>query len=409
MKTHLFLMLTLLLYGVGYSQSNSWINTSLTIHGTDYFKDISLSDKMNGLAIGIDHTGYNPRYKTTDGGNTWTRQNWNYRGNACIHYNKNGDAITAKIDLATSNVLRISNNYATNWSTIAAPSINSQWGTKSCWIKSATEYFVVGAGGWGNDDGVYRRKNGVWEHVIKSVDATKIYFVDDQVGFVGTQYGDLYRTLDSGNTWENINYPGSKQIDEINAVSKDLIYMGQYKTTDGGKNWSSVSFGIEIIGRYHFFNELEAYGVTGQTDVYATSDGGSNWTLISTNKIIDNPDEIACCDKFIFMKDKIFALSDAKPKIYLMNVDTTLSTNEFSKTSVEIFPNPANDYLNIKAETAINDISIYDLKGRLVKTASFNNNSSNENQLKIASLAQGLYFLEMKFGQFTLTKKFFKN
>lgn len=408
MKNYFLSILAFLFFSSIYCQSNSWVTTSLTAHETDYFKDISFSDDKNGLAIGIDYSEYNTRYKTVDGGSTWTRQNWTFRGNACIHYNEQGNAITARESLAVNNIVTISGDYASSWSNVGAPTINSQFETTSCWINSTTEYFVAGAGGWGTDDGVYRRKNGAWEHVLENINATKIVFIDDNIGFVGTQYGDLYRTTDSGDNWEELDYPSGGQIDNINALSKDIIYIGEYKTVDGGENWTRPDF-TSFLVRYHFFNEAEAYGVAG-SDVYATSDGGENWTLLSTNKIADIADEIDCCKKYIFTKDKIFALSNSKPKIYLINIDTTLSTDNLSITdTIKVFPNPTSDTLILKTNAPISSVSIYGINGRLTKKVALRGNDLYNNSLDVSSLAKGIYFLEIQSNNAKFIKRFLKN
>lgn len=58
-----------------------------------------------------------------------------------------------------------------------------------------------------------------------------------------------------------------------------------------------------------------------------------------------------------------------------------------------IYPNPANDVLHIKANSAIKSIEIYDVQGKIIQTKI--TNVENE-VLDVSNLTQGLYFLMIK-------------
>lgn len=75
---------------------------------------------------------------------------------------------------------------------------------------------------------------------------------------------------------------------------------------------------------------------------------------------------------------------------------TTLSTeiSENNRTnSIEVYPNPATDYLTIRNFTSENiNIHITDILGQVVMTSSL---SSNENRLSISGLNDGIYFIKL--------------
>ena len=82
-----------------------------------------------------------------------------------------------------------------------------------------------------------------------------------------------------------------------------------------------------------------------------------------------------------------------------------------NKGSLNIYPNPATDELNIKLNNLgdVALINIYDLQGRLIQSEKAIKNESNQ-KISITNLVSGLYFisLEKSNGQKT-TGKFIKN
>lgn len=81
----------------------------------------------------------------------------------------------------------------------------------------------------------------------------------------------------------------------------------------------------------------------------------------------------------------------------------SLSTEEFSELTFEIYPNPTSEYLNIK--TQVNDYSfkVYNSLGQkmhIVKT---------QDNLDISNLSNGIYFLEIENELSSSTKKFIKH
>jgi hypothetical protein len=73
---------------------------------------------------------------------------------------------------------------------------------------------------------------------------------------------------------------------------------------------------------------------------------------------------------------------------YLVD-STTLGTNdvEFANNSISLYPNPANDVLNISSSKSITKIEVFDMQGRNVAS---NNNASNVN---VAALGKGAYIV----------------
>lgn len=79
--------------------------------------------------------------------------------------------------------------------------------------------------------------------------------------------------------------------------------------------------------------------------------------------------------------------------------------------NIQIYPNPANDYITINGFTASGndlEISLFDLSGRLVKTVKYVGGVAND-QLYVGDLARGTYLLKLKTGEFEGVKKHILN
>ncbi|WP_339836564.1 T9SS type A sorting domain-containing protein [uncultured Flavobacterium sp.] len=61
--------------------------------------------------------------------------------------------------------------------------------------------------------------------------------------------------------------------------------------------------------------------------------------------------------------------------------------------SVGVYPNPVNDMVNIKANTAISSIEIYDVQGRIVHKKITNQKTES---IDVAAYSNGIYFLKIK-------------
>jgi len=91
------------------------------------------------------------------------------------------------------------------------------------------------------------------------------------------------------------------------------------------------------------------------------------------------------------------------PIVY--NPKTGINTIDYSQ-SIDIFPNPADDYIMIKNNiSSKKDIFIYNSLGKLIfKSVSYNRLTKTN----ISQLKQGIYFVIIKTGNNTYTGKFIK-
>lgn len=86
-----------------------------------------------------------------------------------------------------------------------------------------------------------------------------------------------------------------------------------------------------------------------------------------------------------------------------------LSNYELQKSKFNLYPNPANNVVNISnsENLLIKQVKIYDLSGKLISTQSFNNET--EIQLNVDDLASDNYMLHLQTNEGTIVKKLVKN
>lgn len=121
-------------------------------------------------------------------------------------------------------------------------------------------------------------------------------FINELVGFTGSLEGNVFKTIDGGETWSYIGekFPISKPIlCGISCVEGLVFATGNYtepaeffKSTDEGESWeytrldSLLSAAVEV----QFLNADEGYisgmGLEGKGTIIYTSDGGNSWKIV---------------------------------------------------------------------------------------------------------------------------------
>ena len=74
---------------------------------------------------------------------------------------------------------------------------------------------------------------------------------------------------------------------------------------------------------------------------------------------------------------------------------------------IAIYPNPVSDRLTVNIDPSIEAVSyqVLDVQGKVIQTG---NLSTTNSQIEVAGYAQGIYFLNLKTAQESLSLKFVK-
>lgn len=145
-------------------------------------------------------------------------------------------------------------------------------------------------------------------------------------------------------------------------------------TVDGGE--AIASLGTTVAGSWQSIN-------VPMTDFAALG----NKTKITQLLIDPNSPIILFVDNFYFYKG------------------IPLSTNEFVKSLFKVYPNPANEIVNLSSDSIIGDITVYNTLGQIVSKQT---STSNEASVNISGLSNGVYILTAQVGSELVRKQFIK-
>jgi hypothetical protein len=85
-----------------------------------------------------------------------------------------------------------------------------------------------------------------------------------------------------------------------------------------------------------------------------------------------------------------------------ISLSSTSDVIELSKNEVTVYPNPANDILNITANGEVSNVVISTLDGKVMKT-------SNESSVDVSNLTSGMYIYQVTVNGKVSTGNFVKN
>jgi photosystem II stability/assembly factor-like uncharacterized protein len=247
---------------------------SNTITGTMY--DVDLVDQTTGYACGFGEVR-----KTTDGGQTWTRQAIPLQGNL------------VGIDFVSA---------TTGWVVGAEGSVYKTVDGGSVWLRQRhdTSQFYTGVSfvsateGWvcGNSTILHTTDGGItWvtQTVPAGADAIEVRFVDSQNGWAAGALRTILHTTNGGQTWtlqlggvfeDPANRYPFNGLDATDAANAIAVGGGNsiYTTTNGGSQWLSRGSGSGTIPfRFARTDSSHLWSANSNSEVLYTVNGGKKW------------------------------------------------------------------------------------------------------------------------------------
>jgi hypothetical protein len=184
---------------------------------------------------------------------------------------------------------------------------------------------------------------------------------------------------------------------------------GSINSSTTGSTIHSNSLNFNFVSNWHHYilrknNALIEIYIDNQlvssSNIFSTIDYTNNWLRIGDRSNINNNligirtlDDIGIWDRALTQTE----ITDLYTGV--------LSSESFTNTSsFQLYPNPANDYMQFKSSDMVDKISIYNALGQLVQENKIN---SLEGAISIEHLAQGSYFVKVnnQNTSYTLLKK----
>ena len=170
-------------------------------------------------------------------------------------------------------------------------------------ITSTGDTMYVGT----NDGDVYRSLNSgadlAW---WGGMPGKRIYVIEvrDTVVFAGTDGSGVLKTTDNGGSWTDANYGMSDPwIRDLKFNGSDLFaatyYNGVYRSTNDGVTWSTANAGLAGGGREFAFNGENLF-ILMSRGIYMSTDNGGQWSCITLGLMNLNVQALAVSGNDLF-------------------------------------------------------------------------------------------------------------
>ena len=381
--------------GNNWFQSSKGINNSMVdIFEKDYSGKVYALSRFVGLSV------------TADKGENWeilgTMSNWN-----SISASPNG-FLFAGFGYIMSGYLFRSTDAGYSWDVILeGDSAVSQVNVNL----DESVYAII------NDKLFKSSNNGDdWFHIQVSSPDEHIQSVTfNSTGYIYIRSSSEYfRSSDNGGTWELLTSTpeglvifGISKTDDMYATAFDSSY---YRSSDYGNSWTYLSKGNGKPIRSFASNDLGYLFILEQFhNILRSTDNGISWQEINSG--LDS-NSINC---LIITDDDYILAGTSWGGVYRSVNKTTSVENSFAKIHGSFFleqnyPNPFNPTTNIKfyiSDFGFVSLKLFDVLGNEIKTlVSEEKPAGNYNvQFDGSRLASGIYFYQLKAGNFIETRK----
>ncbi len=130
-----------------------------------------------------------------------------------------------------------------------------------------------------------------------------------------------------------------------------------------------------------------------------------NWYKISGSFIADSTYQYVCIGNFYdFLNTDTLIVTPFSAAAYYFVDDVCVTTDslynetwtglhDVEQNEVHIWPNPVHDYFQYKSSKGIDEILIYDSRGKLIKSEKIN---SQEERINLEILSEGIYFASFR-------------
>jgi hypothetical protein len=217
---------------------------------------------------------------------------------------------------------------------------------------------------------------------LKNTSTNTLFQLNGKVAGVGTAFNPIqtyttsdgdYKTYDFDlSTWDS-----GYQFPELNFGVKDT--------------WSAAptTYAINdiVVVSNTYYKSLT--GVNTAVDAAALKLDTTNWVIVNAAGAV--ADAIPATNGAIL--GGALDINVLTNSVYIDSIvfDTTLGTADFgyANNTISLYPNPAQEVLNISSSNSITNIEVYDLLGKKVAT---NNNTKNVN---VAALGKGAYIVKV--------------
>lgn len=214
----------------------------------------------------------------------------------------------------------------------------------------------------------------------------------------------ISKSTDSGNTWTVIRN-GTPTFVNLEVAFSDLengMVSGEdgelLITHDSGDTWTSFSTGYHnFYGLHYEGSELYAAGT--DQDIYYSSDDGETWA------VLHNGENVATFYEIQFFDNNSALICGSQGR--MLKYTPVLDTPAIEYAEVDIVYNQSSQSLEIRSpNAAIREVNLYSILGQIIFKEMLTPTTSTS--FNVASLANGLYLVNVVTNDSSVSKKFLK-
>lgn len=410
-------------------------------------------DNNNYVAVGNGGT----IFKSSDQGNSWSfkTQGFVQQFSAVYFLNSNIGFAGGYDEIAGVfyGVILRTTNSGLNWTKNFD---STQWVWTFCFLNSSTGFAAGGA--YAMIGHISKTTNGGENWVLQNYYGLSIrdmMFADISTGYAVCRLYNILKTTNSGDNWNN-NFVASVYLNSLFCLNSNLVYVvgdsgTVYKTTNGGINWNILQTGTwQNLNSIYFLNNSTGYIAADSGTVLKTTNEGINWTktllgpvALKRIRFIDANTGFICGEKGTILKTtnggqnwyiQISPTTNDLNSSFFINSTTGYVVGQYGtiiKTTTggdpigikpisnsvpdkfalfQNYPNPFNPNSKIKYQIAKwvdVRLIVYDALGRKVATLVNENQTHGtyEKEWDGSNMASGVYFYQLKAGDFKQTRK----
>ena len=308
---------------------------------------------------------------STDNGMTWAEANTGLTNSMIEAFTINGSNIYAGSDGGVF----LSNDGGINWTTIGLKD------TAILALAASNNNIFVG-----NYSGIFRSTNGgvSWSEINSGLSNKSVISLvaSDEKVFAGTNEGGIFLSTNNGTSWNEVNTGLTNTNITCLAISGSNIFAGTengvFLSTNYGTNWNDISTGL-INANISALAVSNEYIYSGTATVWFSGPIGQGVWKRSLSELITSVDY----NSIQFPLD--FKLSQNYPNPFNPRTTIKYSVPKISQVQIKVF-----DVLGNEIETLVNE-------EKPVNTYEITWNAAN--------LPSGVYFYQLKAGDFIETKK----
>lgn len=259
---------------------------------------------------------------------------------------------------------------------------------------------------------------GLYNQTFGTVTTLSVSEFNGNIIYAGTDDGNVWVTQSGGDNWTKISdelpvrwvtrvaadpYNEATAYVTLSGYRQDEYLPHVFRTTDFGETWEDVSGDLPELPVNDIIIDPDMEGalyVATDAGVYVSWNSGLNWGLLGANLPI-----VPVCDLKFHDGERMLLAATYGRSMYRIYPDDFVGIENFAKSNIDIFPNPASDIISWASDeiSAGSDYTILDISGREIMWGKLDNN-----KVDIRALSPGTYLLVVNSGEKTITGKFIR-